>query len=63
MNGEPEMKSREMKKKTNKQTKSRAKKMIKWKKENQQLESTIRIKGKRKIIKICLIPDEAESRA
>ena len=29
MNGEPEMKSREMKKKTNKQTKSRAKKMIK----------------------------------
>ena len=34
MNGEPEMKSREMKKKkkTNKQTKSRAKKMIKWKK-------------------------------
>ena len=58
MNGEPEMKPREMKKKKKKKKKKG------W--ENDQMkerESTIKSKGKRKLIKICSIPNEAKSRA
>ena len=61
MNGEPEMKPREMKKKKEKKKKKRKKG-----RENDQMkerESTIKSKGKRKIIKICSIPYEAKSRA
>ena len=52
------MKPREMKKKKKKKKKKG------W--ENDQMkerESTIKSKGKRKLIKICSIPDEAKSRA